>query len=226
MGSPMCSNEITKLAGAMIRVQQTLPAAPTDRENSLTRSRYATLNSVFKACRDALLSQGIWVTQYPVPAEQNHIGLVTKLVHAESGQWQSSLMVMPLPKNDPQGYGSAMTYARRYGITALVGIVVENDDDGETACRTGGNGKQNHNHFTFVNKQQAAGTKSAQRIENAGSSELPRLDGVEYQAGKSLNGRPCIVALGNTHSKKEFLHQAGFHWDGNNKIWWRHTDAA
>jgi hypothetical protein len=226
MESPMCSNDITKLAGAMIKVQQTLPAAPKDRENTFTRSRYATLNSVFKACRDALLSQGIWVTQYPIPVEQNHIGLVTKLVHAESGQWQSSLMVMPLPKSDPQGYGSAMTYARRYGITALVGIVVENDDDGEVACRRGSSVKQKNNHFSYVSQQQTAGTQPTQRVEETKPAGLPRLDGVEYQAGKSLNGRPCIVALGNTHAKKEFLHQAGFHWDGNNKIWWRHTDAA
>lgn len=58
------------------------------------------------------------------------MGLVTKLTHAESGQWQSSLMVMPLPKADPQGYGSAMTYFRRYALSALIGIVTEEDDDG------------------------------------------------------------------------------------------------
>jgi hypothetical protein len=71
------------------------------------------------------------VVQVPVAVEAGHLGLMTKLVHGESGQWQSSLMVMPLPKNDPQGYGSALTYARRYGLATLVGLVSETDDDGD-----------------------------------------------------------------------------------------------
>ena len=58
--------------------------------------------------------------------------LVTKLTHAESGQWESSLAVVQLPKADPQGMGSAMTYARRYALTAMLGMVTE-DDDGEGA---------------------------------------------------------------------------------------------
>ena len=66
-----------------------------------------------EVCRNAMLSHGIWMTQYPVSVEAGHLGLVTKIVHAASGQWQSSLIEMPLPKNDPQGYGSAITYARR-----------------------------------------------------------------------------------------------------------------
>lgn len=64
-----------------------------------------------------------------MPVEQpNSIGLVTKLTHAESGQWQSSLAVVPLPKADPQGMGAAMIYARRYALTAMLGMVTENDD--------------------------------------------------------------------------------------------------
>lgn len=85
------------------------------------------------ACRDALIENGIWLCQYPVPAEHpNAISLVTKLTHAESGQWQSSLAVVPLSKADPQGMGSAMTYVRRYALTAMLGMVTE-DDDGEGA---------------------------------------------------------------------------------------------
>ena len=133
MNPQMSSTEITELAEAMIQVQQTLSPALKDAENTFTNSRYATLHSVMNACRDALLEHGIWLTQYPVSVETNQLGLVTKIVHAETGQWQTSLLTMPLPKNDPQGYGSAMTYARRYGLAALIGIVAENDDDGEMA---------------------------------------------------------------------------------------------
>jgi len=133
----MCSESITKLAKAMLGVQKVVGPAFKDKFNGFTQSKYATLNSVMEACGEALSNAGIWVTQYPVPVDgsnSSHLGLVTKIVHAESGEWQSSLLVMPLPKNDPQGYGSALTYARRYGLSALVGIVTEDDDDGNNAC--------------------------------------------------------------------------------------------
>lgn len=131
----LCSPEITELAGAMLRVQQALkPAAKKDGQNNFTNSRYASLQSVMETCREALLANGIWLTQLPVQVDKGNLGLVSKIVHAESGQWQSSLLVMPLPKSDPQGYGSAMTYARRYGLAALIGIVTEHDDDGEGSC--------------------------------------------------------------------------------------------
>ncbi|MGE4280705.1 MAG: ERF family protein, partial [Magnetospirillum sp.] len=112
----LSSPEIAELAKAMVKVQGALNPACKDAENPFVKNRYATLNSVIEACREALTAQSIWVAQYPVAAEVGHLGLVTKLVHGDSGQWQSSLMVMPLPYCDPQGYGSALTYARRYGL--------------------------------------------------------------------------------------------------------------
>ena len=53
------------------------------------------------------------------------LGLVTRLTRAESGQWQPSLAVVPLPKADPQGVGISMTYIRRYALSAMLGIVTE-----------------------------------------------------------------------------------------------------
>ena len=127
------SENITDLAKALLNVQRTVQPVTKDAENPFTKSWYASLNSVMDACRDALIENGIWLCQYLVPVEQpNSIGLVTKLTHAESGQWQSSLAVVPLPKADPQGMGSAITYARRYALTAMLGMVTE-DDDGEGA---------------------------------------------------------------------------------------------
>ena len=91
------SQDTTELAKALIKVQRQLQPATKDANNPFTKSRYATLNSVMDSCRDALLSNNIWLCQYPVPAEPGYLGLVTKLTHAESGQWQSSLAVVPLP---------------------------------------------------------------------------------------------------------------------------------
>lgn len=114
-------------------MQRTAQPATKDAENPFTKSWYASLNSVMDACRGALIENGIWLCQPPVPVEQpNSIWLVTKLTHAESGQWERSLAVVPLPKADPQGMGWAITYARRYALTAMLGMVTE-DNYGEGA---------------------------------------------------------------------------------------------
>ena len=130
----MNSQDTTKLAKALLNVQRQLLPAAKDATNPFTKSRYATLNSVMAASREALLDNGIWMCQCPVPVDTpGAIGLMTKLTHTESGQWQSSIAVVPLPKADPQGMGSAITYARRYALTAMLGLVTE-DDDGEAVC--------------------------------------------------------------------------------------------
>lgn len=127
------SPEITELSKALIAVQKNLQPAVKDATNPFCKNRYATLNSIMDSCRSALLENGVLLTQYPVPVDGENLGLVTKLVHAESGQYQASLAVIPLAKPDPQAMGSAFTYGRRYALSAMLGIVTEEDDDGNAA---------------------------------------------------------------------------------------------
>lgn len=213
------SQDITKLAKALLNVQRQLLPAARDATNPFTKSRYATLNSVMAASRDALLDNGIWLCQCPVPVESpGAIGLMTKLTHTESGQWQSSLTVVPLPRADPQGMGSAITYARRYALTAMLGLVTE-DDDGEAASlRKGGTARQQ--------SPRRQGRQEATPAHVAESDELPSLEGVTYQRVTAQDGRECIVASGNTQPKKEILSGLGFRWNAQRKYWWKYADAA
>lgn len=228
------SENITDVAKALLNVQRTVQPIARDAENPFTKSWYASLNSVMDACRDALIENGIWLCQYPVPVEQpNSLGLVTKLTHAESGQWQSSLAVVPLPKADPQGMGSAMTYARRYALTAMLGMVTE-DDDGEGAK----NGRKSASRPKLpVNAPEARKAASpdasiktkSPAISNRQSASLetlPPLEGITYQQVTAQDGRPCIIASGNTQAKKEILTGAGFRWNPQRKLWWKYVDAA
>lgn len=208
MEKQFCSEKITNLAKAMLKVQKQLRPALKDNYNGFTQSHYATLNSVMEACGEALINAGIWVTQYPVPVDggDSNLGLVTKLVHVESGEWQESLLVMPLPKADPQGYGSALTYARRYALSAMVGLVTE-DDDANAACTD-----------FDLQKPRIADIKPRQ---DAVMENLPHIDGVSYQQQKAQNGAVYITAAGNVRNKNGILKEAGFKWNSSRKLWWK-----
>ena len=204
----MCSEKITNLATAMLKVQKQLRPALRDSYNGFTQSKYATLNSVMDACSEALINAGIWVTQYPVPVEDDgKLGLVTKLVHAESGEWHKSLISMPLTKVDPQAYGSALTYARRYGLSSMIGLVTE-DDDANGACR---------NSVDLQNPRIA----DIKPKENAVIENLPHIDGITYQQQKAQDGALYITATGNTRNKNGILKEAGFKWNVGRKLWWK-----
>jgi len=228
----LCSEAINELSGAMLKVQAEISPAVKDRENPFAKARYATLNSVVEASRESLLRHGIWLVQYSVPADHGHLGLVTKLIHGASGQWQASLMVMPLAKTDPQGYGSALTYARRYSLAALVGLVVE-DDDGEAACgrprkdrKKAGQDNQSGGADSSSASDLKAGNAPPAEAENEFLKKLPRFDGINYQLIKAPDGRSCVIATGQTSAKKDLLSGSGFRWNPDRKIWWRYADAA
>ncbi len=237
------SQDTTALAKALLAVQKQLLPALKDAANPFTKSSYATLNSVMGACREALHANHIWMTQLPMPTPAHmgdgHMGLMTKLTHTTSGQWQSSLMVVPLPKKDPQGMGSAMTYARRYALCAMLGIVTE-DDDGQSATlgaktaphrasppkQTENTPLANETPYDNLQLKNNQNTPSNQTIQHHDFSHLPRIDGVAYQQVTASDGRHCIVATGNTQAKKELLKGAGFQWNPQRKMWWRYADAA
>ena len=229
------SQEIKELAKALIAVQRDMGPALKDSTNPFCRSKYASLNSVMESCRPALLKHGIWLCQYPVPVDNpGCIGLLTKLTHADSGQWQSSLTIVPLPKADPQGMGSAITYARRYALSAMLGIVTE-DDDGEAAKldprETASQRKPQHNNDAQPKKPQASDPQEAYTIQDLDESadvlaRLPMLEGIAYKLLQADDGRDYIVASGNTMLQKGHLKNAGFRWDAQGKVWWMYANAA
>jgi hypothetical protein len=233
MDSQFCSPSITKLAKALIKVQQLLQPALKDADNPFTKSRYASLNSVMDSCRDALIQNGIWLTQFPVPVESGCLGLVTKLTHAESGEWQSSLAVVPLPKADPQGVGISMTYMRRYALSAMLGIVTEEDTDGEmpknkpsAQLNTARPSKQptNSPQMQKVPPQrisQANNNSTASNRNSGASKNLPQLAGIAYERVQGQDGQNYILAKGETIPHKETLISAGFQWNPQRKVWWK-----
>jgi hypothetical protein len=127
------SESIAKIAPALLKAQKAMTFAVKDSKNPHFKSTYADLGSVIDACKPALNEAGIAFMQMPAPSDPGTIALTTRLMH-ESGEWIESTATCPLPKNDPQGYGSANTYLRRYALAAAVGLY-QDDDDGNAASK-------------------------------------------------------------------------------------------
>ena len=121
------SEQINELAKALATVQGNLEGAKMDAENPFFKAKYASLFSIWDACRQALTDNGLSVVQTCSIGEGEGLIVDTTLLHT-SGQWISGELAIKPTKNDPQGVGSAITYARRYGLAAIIGICPEDDD--------------------------------------------------------------------------------------------------
>lgn len=124
------SENIDALAKALCKAQAEMVPAVKDSDNPFFKSKYADYSSVWKACHKALTNNGLAVGQLMEPSEKGI--LLTTIIMHESGQWLSGSQPISAIKQDPQGIGSAITYARRYGLAAILALPQE-DDDGEIA---------------------------------------------------------------------------------------------
>ena len=127
------SDDIKELAAALCKAQGEMGGANKDAENSFFKSTYADLGSVVRAIKQPFADNGLSYSQLTT-SDNGLYGVTTVLMHT-SGQWLSSVLLLPVKKpNDPQAAGSAITYARRYALQAMAGIPSE-DDDGNAASK-------------------------------------------------------------------------------------------
>jgi hypothetical protein len=124
------SESIKEIASAMNKAQSEMSGAKKGAVNPFFKKNYADLNSVVDAIRIPFSNNGLSYSQFPL-FEEGRVGVETILMH-ESGEWISSVLMLPMVKQDPQAAGSAITYARRYSLQSIAGIPSE-DDDGQSA---------------------------------------------------------------------------------------------
>lgn len=117
---------------ALLSAQKEFPVVKKSDSNPFFKSKYAGLPSVLEVVLPILQKNGIILSQAP-KSDEGKVGVTTKLIHAESGEVEVSEFTMPLSKQDPQGAGSAITYARRYAIVSILGLNVDEDDDANSA---------------------------------------------------------------------------------------------
>jgi hypothetical protein len=126
----MQSESINELAAALAKAQGAMRNAAYNRTNPHFKNKYADLASVLDAAREPLSANGLALVQQTL-GNDGRLWLRSTLLHS-SGQWMAA--EYPLPGGGkPQEIGAALTYARRYSLSALVGIAADDDDDAEGA---------------------------------------------------------------------------------------------
>jgi hypothetical protein len=114
---------------SLAAVQAAVPALKKDKTNPHFRSKYVSLDSIVETVGPLLNEHGlVWITK---PSSNEHgPTLDYRLVHVKTGEGESGSMPLLLTKQDSQGFGSAVTYARRYALSSVLNLVTDDDDDG------------------------------------------------------------------------------------------------
>lgn len=157
------SPEIAEFAKAFPKAQSAMGDVLKNANNPAFKSKYADLAAVVEATIPALNSAGFSVLQFP-SFNGSEVRVATLILH-ESGQWMRCTLALRPTKADPQGVGSATTYARRYGLQAMTGVAPE-DDDGNAASRPNGQ-HQPANTGPRISREQA--DELAVILEDAGA---------------------------------------------------------
>lgn len=130
------SESIKNLTKALLVAQTQMGAATKGAKNPFFKSSYADLPTVMEVVKEPLNNAGIIVLQ-PATHQDGKNFITTTLLHAETGEWmESQTEVVCAKQNDPQAFGAAQTYARRFGLQAMLFIPAEDDDGNYASGRT------------------------------------------------------------------------------------------
>lgn len=187
------SDSIAKLAAALVAAQADIKAVGKDSTNPHFRNRYASLDSIIDMVRPALAKHGLAVVQGGTTPHTDEAGVVraftveTMLIHS-SGEWILNGAILPVAKADPQGAGAALTYGRRYSLSALLSISTDEDDDGNHASVPT---TQHHDRRQTEPKPNITPERAERAVNNANrSNPAEKLMPFGKQKGKKLGELP------------------------------------
>jgi len=206
------SPTIGKLVEAIAKASLKFDPVLKDSDNPAYRSKYADLPTVIESTRKHLAAEGVAVIQMPHaqfgPDDAKMLTLTTMLSHS-SGEWIASDLSLPAmmrERFDAQSVGSAITYARRYGLAAMTNVA-QQDDDGNAAAGVGSK-----------EQAQAAGKQQAERLKDITETRKTVPDNAIALTGWK-QGLLAVSGGGLTKLKKDvepdILRDYGFKLDGN-----------
>jgi len=166
------SESIKELATALCKFQGEVGKIKKGETNPFFKSKYASLSDILDVIREPLVLNNLSFVQMP---EGEHL-MTTVLMHS-SGEWIESTYSMTPSKNDPQGLGSVITYQRRYALGAVLGLNIDEDDDGNEGKNPGKKPEQNFAAMTSVKPEltNAAFIKAVNRAKDGDTNVYENL---------------------------------------------------
>ena len=117
------------ISTALLNFHKEIGKIKKDSNNPFFKSKYASLSNILSVIKEPLNSSNLVIVQVPTDSCQ----LRTMIIHTESGESIEGIATMLIAKNDIQGQGSALTYMRRYALGSMLGLNIDEDDDGNIA---------------------------------------------------------------------------------------------
>lgn len=162
------SESIKEIGKALMTFQQKVDKIKKDASNPFFKSKYATLSNILDTVQLPLIESGLSFAQLP-DGEHN---LTTLLMHPASGEFLQASYNMTPVKNDPQAVGSAITYARRYALGAILGLNIDEDDDGNKASGKKQETKtEKEQEKPWLNPKSPAWQKAVEFLKGEGTME-------------------------------------------------------
>lgn len=129
------SEQINEVASSLNKLQAEMRPALKEKTNSHLKTSYADLYSIWEVIRDPLTNNGLSLLQ-DLSVDEHGVGATTRIMHV-TGQWiEFGPLVFPALKKDPHSIAALCTYAKRYSLSAALGVVgTDEDDDGEKAMK-------------------------------------------------------------------------------------------
>lgn len=181
--------DIAELVKALIEAQSEFAPLTKSATNPHFENKFVPLHEVLENVLPILNRNGLAVSQFPCLTEEGTPGLITLLMH-ESGQCLEATMPLLAAKSDPQGQGSAITYARRYALMAALGLVGDEDDDGHAAT------------VKPVKKETPLESAKAQLREAISAAGLSKDEAAQYAWVKDATEADIETILGNVQALK------------------------
>lgn len=139
MNSIPKSESIVNLTSALLNALKDIENPTKNTKNAFLKNSYADIVKVLDSCKQILLDNGILLIQgsRPSPYNPQWVEVYTRLVHGATGEFMEETVTMQPKELSPQGFAGLLTYGRRYGLFAALGLAaVDDDDDGNTASAT------------------------------------------------------------------------------------------
>lgn len=198
------SETIINLSKALVETQKELKQPLKDAKNPFFKSEYVPLENVAEAITESATKHGLAFSQYATTTETGNVSVGTIVFH-ESGEFIEFPPLILKPENTkPQSIGSAITYAKRYSLSAVFGITSDKDDDGNKANRNGEPQKQQQkrNQKQAQNDEPDVHAIVEKYVQQLAVLGVKRADVVEYVCNKHNVGnmfdiQPKCISRGN-----------------------------